>query len=679
MQQAVRAIRAAHPQTVIVTDVCLCEYTSHGHCGIVTDGIVENDPTVALLVEEALSHAEAGADVVAPSDMMDGRIGAIRDGLDAAGHVDTAIMSYAAKYASAFYGPFREAAESTPAFGDRRSHQMDPANAREALRQVALDIDQGADMVMVKPALPYLDILWRVKDTFGLPTAAYHVSGEFSMVKAAGANGWIDEPRAMMESLISIRRAGADAIITYYAREAARAALSETTGIPGHLDSDSRETHGSEKATRSARLFARAQRVMPGGVNSPVRAFKAVGGEPRFIEERQGRLHPGRRRPHVSRLRDVWGPLIHGHAPKGLLAALGRAAKHGTSFGAPTRLEIEMAEAVRELVPSMELVRFTSSGTEAAMSVGACGPGGDRPRRGDQVRRLLPRPRRRLPRGRGQRRRDAGRSDVAWRPEGRGGTDAHRTLQRPRIGRSGGRRAKGGVAAVLVEPIAGNMGLVPPEPGFLEGLRAMCDRTGALLVFDEVISGFRASRGGAQHLLGVRPDLTCLGKIIGGGLPVGAYGGREELMRRVAPDGPVYQAGTLSGNPLAMTAGLWALSQLSDKLYAKLERLGGLLAEGLSDAAHRAGTDVSINRVGSLLTVFFLDRPVMNYDDAKAADTAAYGRFFQAMLAQGIYLPPSQFEAWFLSGAHATRDVDDTIRAARKAFKVAATTPADSD
>jgi porphobilinogen synthase len=222
VQTAVRAIRAAQPQTVIVTDVCLCEYTSHGHCGLVTDGIVENDPTVDLLVQEALSHAEAGADVVAPSDMMDGRIGAIRDGLDRGGYADTAIMSYAAKYASAFYGPFREAAESTPAFGDRRSHQMDPANAREALRQVALDIDQGADMVMVKPALPYLDILWRVKDTFGLPTAAYHVSGEFSMVKAAAANGWIDEARAMMESLVSIRRAGADAIITYYARHAAR-------------------------------------------------------------------------------------------------------------------------------------------------------------------------------------------------------------------------------------------------------------------------------------------------------------------------------------------------------------------------------------------------------------------------------------------------------------------------
>ena len=196
-------------------------------------------------------------------------------------------------------------------------------------------------------------------------------------------------------------------------------------------------------------------------------------------------------------------------------------------------------------------------------------------------------------------------------------------------------------------------------------------------MFDEVISGFRASRGGAQQLLGVRPDLTCLGKIIGGGLPVGAYGGREDLMRMVAPDGPVYQAGTLSGNPLAMTAGLWALSQLTDKLYARLERLGALLAEGVSEAAHRAGTDITINRVGSLLTVFFLDRPVMNYDDAKASDTAAYGRFFQAMLAAGVYLPPSQFEAWFLSGAHSSGDVDDTIRAARKAFKAAARPAAD--
>jgi glutamate-1-semialdehyde 2,1-aminomutase len=430
------------------------------------------------------------------------------------------------------------------------------------------------------------------------------------------------------------------------------------------------------KATRSAKLFERAQRVMPGGVNSPVRAFKAVGGTPRFMKSGKGAYI--RDEDGQSYLDYVmsWGPLIHGHAPKGLLVALAEVARRGTSFGAPTRLEIELAETVRTMVPSMELVRFTSSGTEAAMSV--------------------------LRVARAATGRDAvvkfagcyhGHADGFLVEAGSGAitlgvptspgvpktvaaltlTARYNDLASVEAVVDG---AQGGIAAVLVEPIAGNMGLVPPEPGFLEGLRALCDRTGALLVFDEVISGFRASRGGAQQLLGVRPDLTCLGKIIGGGLPVGAYGGCEDLMRHVAPDGPVYQAGTLSGNPLAMTAGLWALSHLDDKLYAKLDRLGALLAEGLSDAAHRAGVDVSINRVGSLLTVFFIDRPVMNYDDARASDTAAYGRFFQAMLAQGIYLPPSQFEAWFLSGAHRIGDIDTTIRAARKAFKAAASVQA---
>jgi porphobilinogen synthase len=223
VQAAVRAIKAAHPDILVVTDVCLCEYTSHGHCGIVVDGEIANDETVSLLVRTALSHAEAGADIIAPSDMMDGRVGAIRQALDEAGFQDVAIMSYAAKYCSAFYGPFRDAADSAPKFGDRRTHQMDPANAEEALREVAEDIEEGADIVMVKPALPYLDVITRVKAEFGHPTAAYNVSGEYSMLKAAAQNGWIDEPRAMMEMLTGIRRAGADLIITYYAREAARA------------------------------------------------------------------------------------------------------------------------------------------------------------------------------------------------------------------------------------------------------------------------------------------------------------------------------------------------------------------------------------------------------------------------------------------------------------------------
>jgi porphobilinogen synthase len=222
VQMAIRALKRALPELLVMTDVCLCEYTSHGHCGLVEGEEILNDPTVVHLVQAALSHAAAGADVVAPSDMMDGRVGAIRRALDERGFTQTAIMSYAAKYCSGFYGPFREAADSTPQFGDRRSHQMDPANVEEALREVAIDIDEGADIVMVKPALPYLDVLTKVKERFGYPTSAYHVSGEYSMIKAAAERGWIDETRVMMETLTSIRRAGADMIITYYAREAAR-------------------------------------------------------------------------------------------------------------------------------------------------------------------------------------------------------------------------------------------------------------------------------------------------------------------------------------------------------------------------------------------------------------------------------------------------------------------------
>jgi porphobilinogen synthase len=223
VQRAVRAIVAGVPDLLVITDVCLCEYTSHGHCGLLDGETILNDASVERLVRAAVSHAEAGAHVVAPSDMMDGRVGAIRAALDARGFTDVAILSYAAKYCSAFYGPFREAADSAPAFGDRRSHQMDPANVEEALREVALDLEEGADMVMVKPAVTYLDVIARVKETFGVPTAAYHVSGEYAMLKAAARNGWIDERRAMMETLLAIRRAGADIVITYYAREAARA------------------------------------------------------------------------------------------------------------------------------------------------------------------------------------------------------------------------------------------------------------------------------------------------------------------------------------------------------------------------------------------------------------------------------------------------------------------------
>ena len=223
VQQAVRAVKDRVPDLLVITDVCLCEYTSHGHCGVVEDGVVRNDPTLELIARTAVSHADAGADMVAPSDMMDGRVGAIREALDETSYADTPIMAYSAKYASTFYGPFREAANSTPQFGDRRSYQMDPANAQEAMREIALDIDEGADIVMVKPALPYLDIISRAKSEFGVPLAAYSVSGEYAMIKAAGTLGWLDEERAMMEALVSIRRAGADIVITYFAKEAARA------------------------------------------------------------------------------------------------------------------------------------------------------------------------------------------------------------------------------------------------------------------------------------------------------------------------------------------------------------------------------------------------------------------------------------------------------------------------
>jgi porphobilinogen synthase len=223
IQQAVRAVKDTVPDLLVITDVCLCEYTSHGHCGVVEDGVVNNDPTLELIARTAVSHAEAGADMVAPSDMMDGRVGAIREALDEASLLETPIMAYSAKYASCFYGPFREAAQSTPQFGDRRSYQMDPANGLEAMREIALDVDEGADIVMVKPALPYLDIIARAKQEFGLPLAAYSVSGEYAMIRAAGRLGWLDEGRAMMEALVSIKRAGADIVITYFAKDAVRA------------------------------------------------------------------------------------------------------------------------------------------------------------------------------------------------------------------------------------------------------------------------------------------------------------------------------------------------------------------------------------------------------------------------------------------------------------------------
>ena len=419
----------------------------------------------------------------------------------------------------------------------------------------------------------------------------------------------------------------------------------------------------------SEKMFAAASRILPGGVDSPVRAFKSVGGTPLFVTRGRG-----------ARLTDVdgheyidyvmsWGPLIHGHAPKGLVKALAATAARGTSFGAPTELETALAQRVATLMPSMERVRFVSSGTEAAMSAVRVARAATNRERiikfegcyhghadsflvqaGSGAMTLG------VPTSPGVPKAVAADTLLARYndlPSVERLVDAHRDQ----------------IAALIVEPIAGNMGVVPPREGFLEGLRAICDRHGILLVFDEVISGFRAAAGGAQQLFGVRPDLTCLGKIIGGGLPVGAYGGRADVMDLVAPAGPVYQAGTLSGNPLAMTAGLWSLEELSPKLYRHLAKLGAHLADGFARAAREAGAPLQVNAFGSLVTPFFTSEPVRDLQGAMKADTTAYGKFFRGMLARGVYPPPSQFEAWFLSGAHTGQDVEKTVKAARAAMK----------
>jgi glutamate-1-semialdehyde 2,1-aminomutase len=418
----------------------------------------------------------------------------------------------------------------------------------------------------------------------------------------------------------------------------------------------------------SARLFAAASRILPGGVDSPVRAFKAVGGTPLFMSRARGaHIEDADGHTYIDYVMS-WGPLIHGHAPKGLLKALTAAAARGTSFGAPTELETRLAQRVATLMPSLERVRFVSSGTEAAMSairVARAATGRDKIIKFEgcyhgHADAFL------VQAGSG-----AMTLGVPTSPGVPAAAAADTLLARYNDVASveaAVARHPGQIAAIIVEPIAGNMGVVAPHEGFLSGLRAICDRQGVLLVFDEVISGFRAAAGGAQQVFGVRPDLTCLGKIIGGGLPVGAYGGRADIMELVAPAGPVYQAGTLSGNPLAMTAGLWSLSELSPALYRRMARLGAQLAAGLADAARAAAIPLQVNAFGSLVTPFFTSDPVRDLPSALKADTAAYGRFFNGMLARGVYPPPSQFEAWFLSGAHSERDVEKTVKAARAAL-----------
>jgi len=416
--------------------------------------------------------------------------------------------------------------------------------------------------------------------------------------------------------------------------------------------------------TRSEELFRRAQEVIPGGVNSPVRAYRAVGGAPPFIARGEG-----------SHIFDVdgneyidyvgsWGPLLLGHRHPEIIHALECALTEGTSFGAPTEGEVELAEAIRDAVPSIEMARLVSSGTEATMSAirlargftgrdlvvkfEGCYHG--------HVDSLL------VKAGSGVA--TLGIADTAGVPKAFCDTTIALPFNDAGVVEDAFRAHGDKIAAVIVEPVAGNMGCVPPAPGYLEALRDITMRHGALLIFDEVMTGFRVAFGGAQQRYGVRPDLTTLGKVIGGGLPVGAYGGRKDIMSRVAPSGPVYQAGTLSGNPLAVAAGLAALRHLKahPEIYASLEARAAALCAA-------APADITVNRVGSMFTFFFTDRPVTDYQSAKRSDTQRFGRFFRAMLDRGIYLAPSQFEAAFLSAAHTDEDIRTTVEAAGEAFE----------
>lgn len=414
----------------------------------------------------------------------------------------------------------------------------------------------------------------------------------------------------------------------------------------------------------NAALRERSRRVMPGGVSSPVRAYRAVGGEPPFIVWGGGcRVRDADGRTYLD-LVCSWGPLIGGHAHPAVVRAIAEQAARGTSYGAPTPLEVELAERIVVSMPSVEMVRFVSSGTEAAMSALRVA---------------------RAATGRTAILKFAGcyhgHSDALLARAGSGLATlglpdsagvapavARDTLTVDFNDLAGAASAAAEVplAAIIVEPYVGNAGCIPPEPGFLEGLRALANQSGALLVFDEVITGFRVARGGAQERTGVRADLTCLGKVIGGGLPVGAYGGRRDLMEQVAPLGPVYQAGTLSGNPLAMAAGLATLDLLDDAAYAELERLGASLEASLVGAASDAGVPVRVQRVASLLTLFFTSGPVRDEPGARRSDLGRFAAFHQAMLARGVMLPPSQFECWFLSLAHddaALAEIADAARA----------------
>jgi glutamate-1-semialdehyde 2,1-aminomutase len=430
----------------------------------------------------------------------------------------------------------------------------------------------------------------------------------------------------------------------------------------------------NRKTSKSGSAYNKAVKFLQGGVNSPVRAFGAVGGNPLFIDSSSG-----------CRIRDIdgneyidyvysWGPLIAGHAHPAVVEAVISAARKGITFGAPTLMETELAERICRKFPSIERVRLVNSGTEAVMSairlaravtgkelIVKCAGGYH-----GHVDCLL------VSAGSG--------ATTFGSPSSPGvlSTVTENTRVVPfnsldSISAVFEEEAAGQMAAVIVEPVAGNMGVIPPQQGYLEGVRDLTKRNGALLIFDEVITGFRLTGGGAQQLYGVSPDITCLGKIIGGGLPVGAYGGSKDIMKMLSPTGPVYQAGTLSGNPIAMSAGIATLDLLDEEAYEKLDELGSMLEGGLASAANRANVPVTVNRAGSMLCPFFTTRGVRNYEDALTADKQMYAKFFHGMLEKGVYPPPSQFESWFLSLAHTQDDIERTLESAGEVLKDIAT------
>jgi glutamate-1-semialdehyde 2,1-aminomutase len=418
----------------------------------------------------------------------------------------------------------------------------------------------------------------------------------------------------------------------------------------------------------SRALFERARAVIPGGVNSPVRAFRAVGGDPVFIARAEGaRVYGEDGRAYVDYV-GSWGPAILGHAHPDVVRAVQEAAARGLSFGAPTASEVRFAEAVRGLYPSITKLRCVSSGTEATMSA-------IRVARGFTKRELVVKfegsyhghaDHLLVKAGSGLA--TFGVPDSAGVPDGVARTTLTLPYNDPAALEALFAARGGEIAAVIVEPVVGNMGCVPPEPGFLAAILAVCKRRGAVSIFDEVMTGCRLARGGAQERFGLEPDMTALGKVIGGGMPLAAYGGRDDIMGVVAPLGPVYQAGTLSGNPVAVAAGLATIVHLVPELYAKLERLGAMLEEGLRAACVKAGVPATVQRVGSMITLFFREGPVRSWEDAAGSDTKRFGAWHRGMIERGIYWPPSQFEAAFLGGAHTEDDVAKTVEAAQAAL-----------